>query len=35
LWIISRRSVEERKRRILAAETAGKKPGMRKFVAKS
>jgi len=33
-WIISRRSVEERKNKIVAAETVGKKRGIRKFVAK-
>jgi hypothetical protein len=33
-WIISRRSVEERKRDIIARETAGVKTGVRKFVAK-
>lgn len=34
LWIISRRSCEERQRRIVAAEAAGKKPGIRKWVKK-
>lgn len=34
LWIISRRSVEQRKAKIVAAEKAGKKTGLRKFVAK-
>jgi len=33
LWIISRRSVDEWKRGIIAREHAGKKPGLRKFVA--
>lgn len=32
LWIISRRSVEEWKRSIVAREAAGVKPGLRKFV---
>lgn len=35
LWIISRRSCEERQRRIVAAEAAGKKTGIRKFVKKT
>lgn len=34
LWIISRRSVEEWKKSIVAREAAGVKPGRRKFVAK-
>lgn len=34
LWIISRRSVEEWKKGIVARETAGVKPGRRKFVEK-
>lgn len=34
LWIVSRRSVEERKKRIIADEVAGKKPGLRKWVEK-
>lgn len=34
LWIISRRSVEEWKKGIVAREAAGVKPGRRKFVAK-
>lgn len=34
LWILSRRSVEEWKRSIVARETAGVKPGLRKFVKK-
>lgn len=34
LWIISRRSVEEWKKNIIAREKAGLKPGLRKFVAK-
>jgi hypothetical protein len=33
LWIVSRRSVEEWKRGIIARERAGTKPGLRKFVA--
>lgn len=32
LWIISRRSVEEWKKNIVAREAAGVKPGLRKFV---
>lgn len=35
VWIVSRRSVEERRKRIVAAEKAGIKPGIRKFVAKA
>ena len=35
LWIISRKSCEDRQRRIIAAEAAGKKTGIRKFVKKS
>lgn len=35
IWIISRRSVEERKKRIIADEKAGRKPGIRKFVKKT
>ena len=34
LWIISRRSVEERKKKVVAWEASGKKPGIRKFIAK-
>jgi len=34
LWIISRRSVEEWKKSIIAREAAGVKPGLRKFVTK-
>lgn len=34
IWIVSRRSCEERRKRIIAEETAGTKTGRRKFVLK-
>lgn len=34
IWIISRQSCEERKKRIIAEEKSGTKPGRRKFVPK-